>query len=228
MDLKEKLNTDLQANESKFEYSIFLKKSEIIQKSIINKSNINLSNESIKTTEYSSESGELISKYLTNNSKNKSKMDKKDNLKYNKNKNIHFEMNIQQNNNKNSKKCKIKSKKAPKFMEYKSDYLTDKNTNINAPNIPFIYNNNFYLNNLTNQVEIGEKEYIENLLVINYNKYQDYKNVFSIPHDKLSHLCVNENLYINKEEKTFNKISITQRNKHKFITLIYITPKKNI
>ena len=52
-----------------------------------------------------------------------------------------------------------------------------------------------------------------------------YKKISIIPSDKLSHLCVNESMFITQKKKNYNEISVTQRNKHKFLTIIYITPK---
>ena len=58
-----------------------------------------------------------------------------------------------------------------------------------------------------------------------YNENKEYKRIQRIQHDKLSHLIINENLYINKNQKNYNKMSVTKRIKHKFLTIIYITPK---
>ena len=228
MDLKEKIKYEMQTDKSKFENYNFLKNLEIIKKLTISYNNKNLSNESIKTTEYSSESGEMLSKYLINNSQNKNKISRKDNLKGNKNEIIHFGINNHPEINKDGKKFKGKNKKAPKFIEYNCDYFTYKNTNINAPKIPLIINIDFKLNNFTNQGEIGEKEYMKNVFTNKYNKCEDFQKVSIMPHDKLSHLCINENLYIKRNENNYNAISVTQRNKHKFITIIYISPKQKI
>ena len=227
MDINQNLNFNIQLNETKNDNSIFNINKEINKKIKINNENKNQSNESLKTTEYSSESGELISKYLINNYKTPIKDNSiKYNIKKDKNKKYNFYQDHQQDINKNEKLIKKnKIKKAPKPSEYNSDYPSYNNTNINAPKIPFIYNINFELNNFSNQSEIGQKEYIKNNSNMKYNKNDEFVKVSIMPHDKLLHLCVNENLFVNKNEKNYNTFSVTQRNRHKFITLVYISPK---
>ena len=227
MDLNENLNINIQYNKPKNDNYILKANKEINQKLIINNDNKNQSNESLKTTEYSSESGEPISKYIINNCKTHIQENsikyiiKKDN-----NKRYNFCQDNNQDINKNEKLIKNnKNKKAPKLVEYNSDYPSYNNTNINAPKIPFIYNINFELNNFSNQSEIGQKEYIKNNFNMKYNKSKEFQKVSIMPHDKLLHLCVSENLFVNKNEKNYNILSVTQRNRHKFITLIYISPK---
>ena len=227
MDLNENLNINIQYNKPKNDNYILKANKEINQKLIINNDNKNQSNESLKTTEYSSESGEPISKYIINNCKTHIK---ENSIKYIIKKDNNKRYNICQDNNqdinKNEKLIKnYKNKKAPKLVEYNSDYPSHNNTNINAPKIPFIYNINFELNNFSNQSEIGQKEYIKNNFNMKYNKSKEFQKVSIMPHDKLLHLCVNENLFVNKNEKNYNILSVTQRNRHKFITLIYISPK---
>lgn len=227
MDLNENLNINIQYNKPKNDNYILKADKEINQKLIINNDNKNQSNESLKTTEYSSESGEPISKYIINNCKTHIK---ENSIKYIIKKDNNKRYNICQDNNqdinKNEKLIKnYKNKKAPKLVEYNSDYPSHNNTNINAPKIPFIYNINFELNNFSNQSEIGQKEYIKNNFNMKYNKSKEFQKVSIMPHDKLLHLCVNENLFVNKNEKNYNILSVTQRNRHKFITLIYISPK---
>ena len=51
-----------------------------------------------------------------------------------------------------------------------------------------------------------------------------FKTIVTISHEKLSHLCFN-----NEEDnsnETYIRTAITQRNKHKFITLVYFSPKQ--
>ena len=155
MDLNKKIDSNLQLNKSKNENHIIEKNNEIDKENILNNYNISQSNESIKTTEYSSESGELITKYLNNTIKNNKNMIKKENIKNNIHQKIVISNDNQLDNNKNEKNINNnKNKKAPKFLEYNSDYLSYKNTNINAPKIPFIFNYEFQFNNLTTQDSI--------------------------------------------------------------------------
>ena len=228
MDLNEKLTNELNLDKSKNEYLIE-KKNKIGKENNKNSINLNQSNGSIRTTEYSSESGEVISKYISDSYKinNNNQKTNNDIFKNNINKNIIIcdttkkEVNINKNNINNNK-----SKKAPKFEEYKSEYLNKSNTNIKTPKIPFIYDTNFKLEHYTNQDEIGDQEYLKPLNNNKYNKSEEYKKILKIPHDKLLHICINENFYINKNKNNYNKISVTQRSKYKFLTIIYVSPKK--
>ena len=189
---------------------------------------INQSNGSIRTTEVSSESDSLISKTKLDSKIKKSVWCNKkiailNNNKYGKN-------NIIDTIKKGSKKDKsiintIKNKKAPKHEEYKSDYLNKSNSNINAPKLPFNYNTNFKIDNYSRQDEIGTKQFIKISKKKNFNVNSDFKKISIIPNDVLSHLCTNENFNINQKNKNYNEISVTQRYKHKFLTIVYLSPK---
>ena len=189
---------------------------------------INQSNGSIRTTEVSSESDSLISKTKLDSKIKKSvwcnkKISILNNNKYDKN-------NIIDTIKKGSKKDKsiistIKNKKAPKHEEYKSDYLNKSNSNINAPKLPFNYNTNFKIDNYSRQDEIGTKQFIKISKKNNFNVNSDFKKISIIPNDVLSHLCTNENFNINQKNKNYNEISVTQRYKHKFLTIVYLSPK---
>ena len=226
MDLNERKETKISIDRSNnIKYMIELN-NKIYPENITNISNINQSYGSIKTTEYSSESGELISKYiidnLKNNQKNKNNIDE---FKKNLLNNININNDVKKEKCKNQKNLNHKKKlKAPKIVEYKSEYLTKNNENTNAPKIPINYNIDFNIDDFTNQVEIGENEYIKNNNKSNSN--EEYKIITNIPHDKLSHIFINNNIYKKEINNNYNKISVTQRIKHKFLTLIYFTPKK--
>jgi len=221
MDLNERKEEEISIDKSDNKNYMIELSNNIYPENITNISNINQSYGSIKTKGYSSESGELISKYIIDNLKNDQK---------NKNNIDGFKENIF-NNIIKKEKCKNqknlihkKKPKALKIEEYKSEYPT-KNTNINAPKIPINYNIDFNIDDFKNQVEIGENEYIQK----NNNKYnnnEEYKIITNIPHDKLSHIFINNKLYKKKIRNNYNKISVTQRIKHKFLTLIYFSPKK--
>ena len=228
MDLNKNIDLVVQSNKSKKENYIVEKNNEIRKENSTNNNNISQSNESVKTTEYSSESGEVISKYLIKTFKNNINITNKENIKnYTNQKNVISNDNQSDNKKNGINLNKNKNKKALKFQEYNSDYLSYKNANINAPKIPFIFNFEFQFSTLTNQGKIGEKEYIHSNLENIFNKCEEYTKISTMPHDKLLHLCVNENSLINKNEKNYNKLSVTQRNKHKFLTIIYISPKKS-
>lgn len=231
MDLNEKKERELNLNKSNHKSYLIELNNNICQNNITYSSNKDQSNASIKTTEYSSESGDFISKYIIDNiKKHKKNKLNKDSFKENINNNIPF------NNTFNNNKLKEKSKnqkdlntkkgnKAPKCVEYKSEYLSKVNSNINAPKIPINYDYSFDLDNLSNQNRIGEKEYIKNFNNNKYNKNEEFKVINGIPNDKLSHLFINKNIYVNKNNRNYNKLSLTQRIKHKCLTIIYVSPK---
>ena len=193
-----------------------------------NNSIISQSNGSIRTTEVSSESDGLISKTKLDSKIKKSVLcNKKTNIFNN---NIYNKNNIIDTIKKGSKKDKsiinsIKNKKAPKHEEYKSDYLNKSNSNINAPKLPFNYNTNFKIDNYSRQDEIGTKQFIKISKKNNFNVNSDFKKISIIPNEVLSHLCTNENFNINQKNKNYNEISVTQRYKHKFLTIVYLSPK---
>ena len=196
-----------------------------------NNSIISQSNGSIRTTEVSSESDGLISKTKLDSKIKKSVLcNKKTNIFNN---NIYNKNNIIDTIKKGSKKDKsiinsIKNKKAPKHEEYKSDYLNKSNSNINAPKLPFNYNTNFKIDNYSHQDEIGTKEFIKNSKKNNFNANNDFKKISIIPNEVLSHLCTNENFNINQKNKNYNEISVTQRYKHKLLTIVYLSPVNKI
>jgi len=201
------------------------------QNSITNAYNnniINQSNGSIRTTEVSSESDGLISKNILDSKIKKSIWcNKKTTILNN---NIYDKNNIIDTIKKGSKKDKsiinsIKNKKAPKHEEYKSDYLNKSNSNINAPKLPFNYNTNFKIDNYSNQDEIGAEEFIKFSKKKFFNVNSDFKKISIVPNDILSHLCINDKYYTNKKNKNYNEISVTQRYKHKFLTIVYLSPK---
>ena len=189
--------------------------------------NKNRNNVSIKTTEHSSESEELISKnkfcsylkqYCINNKK-------KGNIKNCKKFKINLEdRKLDNYQNKNIINNKI-NKKAQKFEVYNSEYPIKKDPNIRASKLLFNYKYDFIIDNYTNQGKIGDKKYIKNIGNDKYNKNDEYKKISIIPNNMLSHLCISKNIFINKNEKNYKKISCTQRYKHKFLTIIYLAPK---
>ena len=90
---------------------------------------------------------------------------------------------------------------------------------------PF-YQKGFDINNLSNQEKLNKNRicYIKN---DNYNLYgtvnNAYKKLFIFHHEKLDHL-ISELKDINQIKEKYHRISITQRKKHKFLTIIYYKP----
>ena len=128
----------------------------------------------------------------------------------------------------NSKENKKKKKRGIKdSTEYNCNWPNINDINDEAPTIPFHYMNFFDLNNTSNQ------DYIKNNSNINFyfnnsrNKLENttFKTIMTISHDKISHLC---NSFKNDNNDNYTHISITQRNKHKFLTFIYYSPKREV
>ena len=175
----------------------------------------NQSIESIRTRAHSSESEDFISKYLFDSNL------KNDNTGYNK-KNINKNI----NNNKNKNCLDAKNKKSTNIKEYDSNklYIRNLNSNFKVPKLPLIYDTEFGINNNSNQDKIGEREFIKSNSSNEYNINEEYKTIFKLPNDKISHMCISQNLYFNKKKKNFNKIAVTQRCKHKYLTIVYFFP----
>lgn len=175
----------------------------------------NQSIESIRTRAHSSESEDFISKYLFDSNL------KNDNTGYNK-KNINKNI----NNNKNKNCLDAKNKKSTNIKEYDSNklYIRNLNSNFKVPKLPLIYDTEFGINNNSNQDKIGERDFIKSNSSNEYNINEEYKTIFKLPNDKISHMCISQNLYFNKKKKNFNKIAVTQRCKHKYLTIVYFFP----
>ena len=136
-------------------------------------------------------------------------------------------------------------KKKKKFGKGNNDYdrtIPIKSVfNSDAPNIPWYYksyiNLDYNINKLDDdklQEKINDKLKEKSNVVLNVqNQILDinkdkillenktFKSILTIPHEKLSHLFYNldnENKYI--------RSSMTQRSKHKFLTVVYFFPKK--
>ena len=232
MDLNGKLSIEINFENSKNEDFLEKRKAEN-QENNINNMNINQSNGSIRTTEYSSESGEVISKFLINNNSNTVYKFKVNQTIKNNTENTKNNQDTTNKNKENESICKgkrniesKKNKKAPKFGEYNSEYLSESNIHINAPNVPLNYKCNFNVDNFTNQNILGAKEFLKTSDDNTYMNNEEYKKIKRIPHDKLSHMLINENFYINENEKKYHKFSISQRVKHKFLTILYFSPKE--
>ena len=98
--------------------------------------------------------------------------------------------------------------------------------NIVAPNLPCHYRETFDLDNQSNQIKIGEKNDGLKFQIKNIdNENNTYKTILVCPHEKLLHLCSNndENDY---NETQYIKTSASCRIQHKFLTIVYYRPKK--
>ena len=138
---------------------------------------------------------------------------------------------------------KIKKKKK-KLTKGNNDYNciipTKSSVNADPPIIPWYYKNLLNLDFNSNQLKEDkfnvnlenksddkseDKSKKKDMLVINKTRdlleNSTFKSILTIPHEKLSHIFFNPN-----SGDKYIRSAFTQRNKHKFLTVIYFTPKK--
>lgn len=90
------------------------------------------------------------------------------------------------------------------LLHYKKSFLIDNQSIQNK----LIFNNN-YLNNTKNDYSTENKS---------------YKEIIIFPHEKLGHITSNfDDLF---SQKNYFRYSVTERKRHKYITLVYYKPKK--
>ena len=93
------------------------------------------------------------------------------------------------------------------------------------PNIFVHYDSCFNIDYQSNQNNIS-KQYLkyENKNFVTENN--TYKKILVVPHEKLMHFCQNINDLKNKN-KQYIRGSSTNRNKHKYLTVVYYKPKSS-
>lgn len=150
-------------------------------------------------------------------------------------------MNSSMNNN-NILDIKKKKKKVGKGNnDYNCLIPTKSAVNAEAPIIPLYFRS--YINIDFNSNQLDKAKFNDKLIDLSEEKAKDttkeneemlilnktkdlletntFKSIMTIPHEKLSHLflyCDSDNKYIRN--------AMTQRNKHKFLTVVYFSPKK--
>ena len=135
-------------------------------------------------------------------------------------------------------------KKKKKVSKENNDYnciIPNKSSvNAEAPIIPLYFKALINLEFNSNQLKQDKfKDSLENKLdeksenkskkkdMLAINKISDFlenntfKSIMIIPHEKLSHIFFNPN-----SGDKYIRSALTQRNKHKFLTLVYFSPKK--
>lgn len=134
---------------------------------------------------------------------------------------------IMENNNNSSMKKK-KKKLGKEHIEYSCNFPNSSEINVEAPALPIHYGPFFNLNFQSKQESIVS--YFHKSLFLNKSKTilenDSFKTIITISHDKLLHICFNCEKNNNNDDEKYIRTSLTQRNKHKFLTLIYYTPKK--
>ena len=167
---------------------------------------------------------ECSSNYLTTKDKNNIN-NIIDLTNYNPNKKLDDSKFLSCKGNKKDKKKSIKTS-----IEYNCNYPNINDINDDAPAIPFHYINSFDLNNSSKQDNLYN--HLHKYLQYNNSKNKlennNFKTIMTISHEKISHLCNSIQNYNNDNKTSYTKLSITQRNKHKFLTYIYYTPKSEV
>jgi hypothetical protein len=137
------------------------------------------------------------------------------------------------NNNENKenkiliKKVKTKKKKRKENKEINDGYGLKfpliKDLNSKAPDVMLHYKDLILIDNQSNQDRFDNKKFFNYKKKKFYNENNSYKDIFIFPHEKLEHLSPNiDDIF---STKNYNRYSITERKKHKYITLVYYKPK---
>ena len=137
------------------------------------------------------------------------------------------------NNNENKedqiliKKVKTKKKKRKENKEINDGYGLKfpliKDLNSKAPDVMLHYKDLILIDNQSNQGKFDNKKFLNYKKNKFYNENNSYKDIFIFPHEKLEHLSPNiDDIF---STKNYNRYSITERKKHKYITLVYYKPK---
>lgn len=139
-----------------------------------------------------------------------------------------YKINKDKNNNDNNEidlsnyNNKMINKKITKKgnNDYSCDIPNKSDINSKAPKLPFHY---------TESINLNDKQFNKYHNIKNLLENDSFKNIATIPHEKLSHIMINydDNLNLNNDKEingTFKRISSTQRTRHKFLTVIYFSP----
>lgn len=130
---------------------------------------------------------------------------------------------------------KKKKKSGKGNNDYNCVFPNQSVVNSEAPYLPIYYKSLINLNYNSNQLKINlssnsdlnksEEEKTKKFIDFNQakNKIENktFKTIMTIPHEKLSHLFT---IIENDNENKYIRSSMTQRNKHKFLTLVYFSP----
>ena len=137
------------------------------------------------------------------------------------------------NNNKNDigKTLTKRKKKKPlkETIEFSCTFPKNSEVNSEPPSIPQYYLPCFDLNSQTKQefLETHFKNSLELDKRKNIIESNIFKEISAFPHYQLSHICYNVGNENNGDIDNYIRTSITQRIKHKFLTIIYFTPKSD-
>ena len=126
---------------------------------------------------------------------------------------------LSKNNIKKTKKKKKKIKKEihekPKEDSFGLIYPKNEELNSEAPNAQELYLKSFYINDATNQKNVGEPQYYKYINRESFTEEKSYRNLLYSPHVNLNHtltLC---------EQKQILQTGLTYRFRNKDCTLVY-------
>ncbi len=108
-----------------------------------------------------------------------------------------------------------------------SRYLKDLNST--PPSVISSFKPSFKIDCISNQNKIKKvtkKKWLKYKIKNDFTDNKTYKKIFPFSHEKLMHFCLNIN-NIKNDYKTYIKTSVTIRNKHKNLTVVYYKPKPN-
>ena len=147
---------------------------------------------------------------------------------YNINNNENKKNNNNENNEGKSPIKKVKTKKRKKKDNKDNDgyglkFPLIKDLNSKAPEVMTHFKDSLFIDNQSNQDKFSNKNFYVYKEKNYYNENNSYKDIFIFPHEKLEHLTPNiDDIF---STKNYNRYSITERKKHKYITLVYYKPK---
>ena len=126
-----------------------------------------------------------------------------------------------------SEKSLKRKKKLKDSTNYNCIFPKVSDINTEPPQIPTNYFPLFNINKQTKQENL-KKPYHEYNFDICRNKIENdtFKTIMTLSHDKTDHICYNIEKNNNDINNKYISTIITQRIKHKFLTMIYFSPKK--
>ena len=138
-----------------------------------------------------------------------------------------FDSDIENNTENKIKAEKIKKRKKiinnKNIDRYGQKFPLIKDLNLKAPTVMIHNKDSFSLENQSNQKELGNLSFYPTKENDYSTVNNSYKSIFIFPHEKLSHLVPNIDDILST--KNYNRYSITQRKRHKYLTFVYYKPK---
>ena len=112
---------------------------------------------------------------------------------------------------------------------YNNNYPLINELNTNAPYTVTHYKPTFNLDYQSRQntiKKICKKNFLKYSEKNTLTENNTYKKILSCPHEKLLHFCQNINDLEINDKKKYIRGSTTIRNKHKYLTVVYLKPKQ--